>query len=554
MNGALRKAVQTALCLGVSLLPASAALAASDEAVPAQNASGSFWLPFSASPTTGTTGGKSGLFVIASNEIDTSPAPQWITTKAVRILGSAYNYGSTLSDFQPQLVMYASAGTDGNTHVYGLTLSNTASLPKPAQIGSLSINAASEQICGIGSAQTSLKEPTSLFVVLAIGVAGADGCILPTTQKIVHFTDSETTAPEATSLPTSTMDALYLDGAFRGAFAFDLITGKAYLYNAELKSSVLLSGVEALPLVSAFVSDGTEFGNDVLYFDAIGAASPALYRIDAKSLTLSKVASGIVSIGGAFADENNVYYIVPAPSTSFYQAPLAGGASKLLYTAATPANSAYAWIGSTESTLVFQNLEIPGGTNITEAASNVYSIPVGKSSASATKIGGPYTGTVTGFLDAASATAKWNVYLTVTHQLSTGANSPFKFSSVEVPLDGPYTQTPVADSAYGGPLIYSSSPAFWQVTGITDTRGWGGGQVSLVDLATATTTKFTTTGGKDFTMPVGHDGLLIGFPGQNIAVGDFYTLNSLSVIGVAVDLTHHFIYTIGIPDTNVTAF
>ncbi len=560
MSRELLKAIRaTVLCVAVSGAMTVSALGAANTS---SGGAGSFWIPYFTYPESGTKGGSNGLFLIASNEITSSPAPKWITTRAVTILGAAYAYGSTVSDFTPDLLMYASAGSNGETHIYGLNLSDTSSVPTPVQIGSFSLASASGQICGAASAQTSLKEPDSLFVVLGIGTAGAEGC-LSTVQQVVHFTDSPSKAPEITSLPAYQFNALYDDGVFKGAVAYGVLTGEAYLYSAQLESKSLASGFLALPVGDATIKDGTEFGQDVVYFEVFGlTGSSRLYRIDSRSLTLSTVAtvaSPVPLTGGGIADSANFYYIVPgSASSSFYQVPLTGGSPRLLYTGAVAANSSYRWIGATGSTLIFQFATVPvvaGNEDDVEATASVYTIPVGAHSASATRIGGPYDGLVTGFWDEASSTAKPDVYIDISHPLSTQSKATYKFSSVKIPLGGPYNQSPVADTAYGGALVVNSVPAIWQVTGITDTRGWGGGAVSLVDLATGTSTRLTTTGGKDFSVPAGHMGLFIDLIDENVAFGDFYPIASAPpLVGAAVDLSQHFIYTVGMTNTDVSIY
>jgi hypothetical protein len=569
----LLKAVKAiVLCLAVPGAMSVSTIGAQTVDVEAQTAgepdtsssAGSFWIPYFTYPEEGTKGGKSGLFLIASNEITSSPAPKWITTSPVQIVGTAYVYGSTVSDFKPGLLMYTSAGSNGETHIYGLNLSDTSSAPTPVQISNFSLTSATGQICGSVFAQTSLRDPTSLFVVLGIGTPGATGCIAPTVQKVVRFTDSSTTAPEVTSLPTYNFTALYDDGVFKGGFGFNLLTEQAYLYNAQLQSRPLASGGLPFPVELGNLNDGTEFGEEVLYFEMLKltGGSSTLYRIDSKSLTQSTVANlTSTSLGPlpAIADDKNMYYITTSSTTSsFYQVPVSGGAPMLLYTGAVGANSTYQWIGATGSKLIFQHVTIPvvdGNEDEAEATSSVYTIPVGAHSASATRIGGPYQGLVTGFWDEASLTAKPNVYLSITHPLSMAKNATYKFSSVKIPLGGPYNQSPVANSAYGGALVINSVPTIWEVTGINDTRGWGGGTIDLVNLATETSTKLTTTGGKNFTVPDGHLGLLVDLIDDNVAFGDFYPIASVPpLVGAAVDLTHHFICTVSMTNTNVSIY
>lgn len=556
MNGPTLKAAKSiVLCLAASLLLTSGRLGF---AAPSASGGSSFWIPFFAQPWDGTAG-KNGLFVIASNEITSSPAPKWITTKPVQFIAAASSYGASSLDRLPALLVYSTAVSTGEVRLYGLNLTNTATVPKPVQIGSLSIEPATGEFCGASYAQTNLREPESLFIVLGFGTGYPDGCSLPTTQKIVHYTDSPSTPPQDSSLPAWMMDPLYLNGTFRGAFAIDFFAQETYLYTSELTYSMLVPG-EAFPTGIVNINDGSRFGEDVVYLEEAGASGSTLYRIDAKTLTLSTVGTPGAFTGGPISDGTNVYFIDSTSSTSnqFYQAPVAGGPPKLLYTAPFAADSTYSLIESSSTDLVFQYATVPlsgGNPNYAAAKGTIYKIPVGRVSASAVKIGGPYEGLATGFIGQASSSDKSTAYLTIVRQLGSRANFHFKYSSVSIPLAGPYTQTPVANSAYGGWLIYNSALAFWQVTGITDTGGWGGGTVSMVDLATGTKTIFTTTGGKDFVMPDGLTGFLGEFFGTNLADGTLYPIATQPPpVGVAADLTHHFLYTLSLANTDVSSY
>jgi hypothetical protein len=422
------------------------------------------------------------------------------------------------------------------------------------------VNPATNQICGSDFAQGNLKEPDSLWVLLGIGTPGPDGCLV-TKQEAVYYLDGADEEPQSEAFPTYQFESLYDDGVLNGGVAYDLFTGTVYLYSHGNVVAKLAEGGIPFPVLPAVIHDGTEFGNDVVYFEKFGfTGSSTLYRIDARTLTSSKVAS-VTSLGPvpAIADSKNLYYIASSSTSSnFYQVPLMGGTPKLLFTGTAGANSAYQWIGSTGSTLIFQDATVPmlnGNEDEAKATASVYTIPVGAHSTSATQIGGPYDGLVTGFPDQASLTAKPDVYINISRPASQATNASYTFSSVKIPLDGSSKPSPVANSAYGGDLILNSVPTIWQVTGINDTRGWGGGTVSLTNLETGASTKLTTTGGKTFTVPAGHMGILVDMIDANVAFGSFYPIASVPpLVGAAADLTHHFIYTVSILNTNVSIY
>jgi hypothetical protein len=132
-----------------------------------------FWMPFSATPVKGTTGGKSGLFVIPSFEVGSSPAPtpSFVTTAEPTLLGATFAIVGTLTNptsVTPALLIYSAKGADGNQHLYGLNLANPTNSktpPTPVQISNLSVPT-TKAICAAGQAQSNLLTPSTLSVVI----------------------------------------------------------------------------------------------------------------------------------------------------------------------------------------------------------------------------------------------------------------------------------------------------------------------------------------------------------------------------------------------------
>ena len=209
-----------------------------------------FWIPFAASPVTGTTGGKTGLFVIASNAIasTTPPTPTFVTTSIPTVLGLAlqgFNSSSTsTASVAPAVLIYAATGSDGNTHVYGLDLTDTSAPPVPTQITNLSVPP-SEHICSGGQVESNGTMPDTLAVVIYVtpGAAGAQPgtvgyCgVPPGTYELAHYTDGPSVTPTVLDIPggSSTFAALESDIGFTGLYESTGELGGIVLWDAATR-------------------------------------------------------------------------------------------------------------------------------------------------------------------------------------------------------------------------------------------------------------------------------------------------------------------------------
>lgn len=518
---------------------------------------GTFWIPYAATPTAA--GGSTGLFLMPSNNLESSPAPQFITTTPTQFLGMAFQFtignGSVITT--PALSVYATAGSDGNTHVYGLKLSDTSGVPSPHQISSLSLPS-TQQICSFFQQQTSLADPTTVFTILDVASApcGTGG----DTFEVVHYLDSPTTPPTTVAINNLLAFGLYQDGNLDGLILYDAAAQTLNLYaDATFTSPVhLLTGVSSfLGLRTVSLNDGTTFGGTAIYFNATTASGPALYRIDSSALTLTQVHQGVVGDLPA-VDNNNLYFtdVTSSTTTVFYQVALAGGMPMVMYSAPNPsAVSSYLLMGSDGSVLAFQLMDAansPAGTT----TNHFYTIPIGVASTTATLIGGPYVGNVTGFvasphqLDPAGGV----LFVTIINKLVTAQTSPY--ASVALPLSG-------SGSTNTAPLANSDYPPFGlnnvvQIVGITDMGGGqGGGTLNQVNISTLQNTPFTTTGGGPYIIPSGYTvGVVV--IGSNVMAGNLLKfvspLGPGPGIGLAADLSTNFVLPIPLANTNVTLF
>jgi predicted SpoU family rRNA methylase len=514
--------------------------------------SGTFWSPYTALPS-GTTGGSTGLFLMPSDNLESSPAPLFVTTAKPQFLGMAFQFATSPSIVAtPALMIYAAAGADGNTHVYGLKVGDTSTVPTATQLSSLSL-APTQQICGFSQAQADLADPTTVFTILDVspGLCGVGGDVF----EVVHYKDSPTTTPTVVAINTTLIYTLYQDGKLVGLILYDANAQSLNLYADGTFTSPkqLATGSSSLGLRLATLTDGTTFGGTVAYINLTNSSGPALYRIDSSSLTLSQVHQGVIGLV-AVPDRNNLYFtdVTSASTTVFYQVPLIGGTPMAIYSAPYISGlSSYLLLGTDTSVLAFQFLNAVGSPFGT-TTNFFYTIPIGVASTTATTLGGPYVGNVTAFvasprLGDSSGTV---IFVDIINKL---AGQQTSYSSVALPLSGTSTNsTPLANSAYP-PL---GPTTIVQVTDIADVSGGqGGGTLSNIDLSTLQGTVLTTTGGQPYVIPTGYVPSLAAL-GSNFAAGELSPFLGISApsIGFAVDLAKNFILPINLPNTNVTIF
>jgi hypothetical protein len=522
--------------------------------------SGTFWSPYTALPVPGTAGGSTGLFVMPSNNLESSPTPQFVTTAKPQFLGMAFQFtiGNGTFTSTPALIIYAAAGSDRNTHIYGLKAGDTSTVPTPTQVSSLSLSP-TQQICGFSQAQTDLADPTTVFSILDIspGQCGTGGDVF----EVVHYKDSPTTAPMIAAINTTLIYTLYQDGKLDGLILYDsnALSLNRYADDTFTSPVQLMTGVSSsFGLRLATLNDGTTFGGTVAYLNLTTSSGPALYRIDSSSLALTQVHQGVIGLVGV-PDKNNFYFtdVTSGSVTVFYQVPLSGGTPLAIYSAPyTTGLSSYLLLGTNDSVLAFQFLTAlgsPAGTT----TNFFYTIPIGVASTTATTLGGPYVGNVTAFV--ASPTLgdfRGTVILVDIINKLAGIPQQTAYSSVALPLSGTSTNpTPLANSSYPpmGPTTVV------QVTGITDVSGGqGGGTFSNINLSTLQGTVLTTTGGQPYVIPAGYVPGLVAL-GNNALLGNLIPFPgtpsaATPELGLVGDLSKNFVLTINLTNTNVTFF
>jgi hypothetical protein len=546
-----------------------------------------YWIPYSAAPIpTQTPTGSNGLFLIPSDKLASSPAPTFVTTDTTKLLGigTQISQSNGVATYSPQLLMYADTNSSGITSIFGITLAGTSSVPTPAQIGSLALPSG-QQICGSASAETDVTNPDTLFVVIAVGTA--EQCISTgSTYEVVHYTDSATTAPVAVSINTTEINGVYQNGKLVGLLVFDGTTSSLDLYKDDTFTSPTqeITGLSNAHYVSGVLDEATLSTTGIFESVTTTGAATELYRIDGSTLAATLIQDvTTASIGTVAQDDDNLYYPVintGASSTtiSYEQVALTGGTPKLLYTtpAFVPDSSTavtdYQLIGANDSVLVFEYASEPktgGVQDPTKATATLYTVPVGTTTTTPTTLATYPAGDtlIEVFLAPPSGAGPSGDVLFATVQNATGSiSSPtIAYSAVSIPLNGGTAPAPIKNSVYSPLAVITAQLSYnvWQVTGITETDGfgWGGGTANLVDVSTLADTPFTTTGGGNYVLGSGFSGGLEALSSDNIAVGFFENEPAfasgaapLQVIGAAADLTTTFLYPIVLTNTEITPY
>src|ERR1700734_390491 len=547
---------------------------------------GAYWIPYSASPAPDVTpAGSTGLFLIPSDKLASSPAPTFITTDNTSLLaiGTQISVKDGVLTYSPQLMMYADTASTGITKIFGLTLAGTSSVPTPIQIGSLALPS-TQVICpGSSSAETNIAEATSLFVVIEVGTATqcdeAGG-----TYEVVHYQASSTTAPAVVNLNTTTTNTVYQNSNLTGLLVFDSATNSLDLYADDTFTSPTkeISGLQNGSYVSGVLDEATLSTSGVFYSATTTGGVTDLYRIDGSTLAatlIQNLMTGTVST--AVQDDTNLYYMVltsgaSSTTATFNQVALTGGTPKLLYTSppfvpeGTAGLAGYQLVGSNDSVVAFEFYSEPltgGSLDPTKATATLYTVPVGETTTTPTTLANYPAGDLLTnvFLSAPSGSGLSASVLFVTVRKASGSISAptIAYSAVSIPLNGGTAPAPIANSAYEQLAVVSPRLTYnvWQVIGITDTNGgWGGGTAYSVNVSTLVDTPFTTTGGADYVFGKGFSGGFAAISSPNIAIGILENSSAASggatlvEDGAAVDLTTNFLYPVVLTNTYVLPY
>ena len=345
-------------------------------------ATANYWVPFAAQsfPASGSHM-PFGIFVVPSTAPGDNPAYVSYSDQSLNLgygNGTTLNASKVVTDYSPATFLYAALDASDNAHIYSLDLTSSA-IPVPVQvsnlampIGSLNLN---QWICDSQSGFGNVLQPTTLFVVLHI--AGSAGCnTMGDTWKVVHYTDSATTAPVDVSITTSSFTPLYApSGALASLLLLDPVSHNLYDYADSTFTSPVAAiaggGISAVSsLYASGVTGAQKFTGTTLFLTVTINGSEQLYRISNGNTTAALVytASGTLD-SNAVSDDNNLYFDDVLTGTSgtvqgIWQVALAGGAPLQLRSATVPANyEPLDLVGANDSVLVVLSSGATSGTD-----------------------------------------------------------------------------------------------------------------------------------------------------------------------------------------------
>jgi hypothetical protein len=538
----------------------------------ANSGGSSFYLPFVA---TSSSGGETGLFVIPSGDLSSTPI--FVTrTSANSQTGLAMvayskkpllNGSNVVTSLSPYAILYVATGSDGNAHLYALDLSDPSVAPTAAQVSSLSLSSTADMCGTAGSAQTNLYDPTTLFLVLHTNPGGTSKCGKGgDVYQVVHYTDSSTTAPMIVNITNTMLTALYeANGALGGMALLDSTTGNLDFYDSDAFTSptVLTTGVTSW---SDLIDDST-----VNNTGSLGATTAFLAVTKTSGTTLWRVASSgaaaavYTARGGlglfGVADTNNIYFsdtVLQSGTQSIYEESMSGGTPLELYgtsNAGFPPPPQYSLIGSNGTVLVLTATTIGAGS----LSTSVLTLPVG-TGATPTTIAGPFSDLVTAWMCPSSFGDVGSdvLVLNMANGTAPGSTTATSYSSEVLSPSGVVKQATLLDSTF---LIAGSPGAcgvefgsLLQVRGIADTNGgYGGGTVNAFNLGSLSATALsTTTGSGTYTVPSGDQILAAGFLSPVIGSAVVGSLSSMVSSGLAFDLSKGLVVAVSVPSSEVS--
>lgn len=541
--------------------------------------SSAFYLPYVA---TSTSGGETGLFVVPSDNLSTTPIFVTRTTasaQGVEVLAHSdsltRNSAGVVTSAAPYGLLYAAVGSDGNFHIYALRLGDTSVAPAAIQASSLSL-AALTDICRSSFAQTNLYDPTTLFVVLDTNVGGTSSCGNGNdVYQVVRYTDSSTSAPAVVNITTpvgvpNPFVALYQSsGALGGLVMLDSSSSALKLYSDATftNSSVLVSSVTSwYDLVDDSSVNGTasQGASTAFLLVATGGGS-SIWRVTATGAASSVYATtGTVSAPAqSVADANNVYFMdtdFQGGTQTIVQEAIGGGTPIDLYSApigGLPV-AMYSLVGSNGTSLVLTSTTTSlGGVPTT----SVLTLPVG-TPGTPTNIAGPFSGllgvTATMCPEAFGDVASDDLLLTTQETTTSGSATTYSYASEVLTPAGAVKQAALANSAFlvGGlsGTCGAESGSVLQARGITDTNGgYGGATVSAFELSSLTTTGLTTTTGSGtYLVPTGYALPPAMFLSGPIGADLLSPVSGRVSAGIAFDVSKGLIVSVSVPNSSVS--
>jgi hypothetical protein len=461
-----------------------------------------FYWPLAARPPQGTSVGTTGLFVISSKEPGVSPIS--IFTGLTNPIGYSFD-----GKGQPTTLAFSSWGAAAGDHIYSVDLTGNSSL-LPVQVGNLSLaNNGSVQNCGVTDAYGNLADPASEFFIIAVPTDPINLCGGGSSsfkRYLVHLSDTPSTAPIELPPLNDPLVALYnATGELSGFVTVDQSNQLVFYSDSTFANPrVLLSGVNGFGTLQGSLSEFTQIpANPTYAFLAIQsqAGSFSLYRADASGTLSADLYDFQGSYdNGVVSDDSNLY-ITDSYGTNttlierIAQVPLNGSAAAMvLFQYSSTDNEPYYLVGSAATSLVLEKF-IPNPSNGPLSAA-LATLPIGTP---ATPI------VIANFANPSNAiVTAGDILVTQTTETGTFSNPTFSYSTEILRPDGTAIQPMQANSSF----LYIGLDPLLEITGVTEPSGYGGGSVSVLNLAqpsSPTLLPLKSPSGTTFTLPAGSE-------------------------------------------------
>lgn len=501
----------------------------------------SFYIPYQASPTSGTAGGTTGLFVIPSDNL--SAQPLFVTTDSGSSLAAIYqfslNSAGYITGYTPFGIVYNDLLQQ---HLYRLDLGiQSGNAPALVQMSTLSFS--QTKVCEMSIiVRTNFTDPLTTAFIFRVAANGSP-CGAADQFLMVHYTDSATTAP--VTVPSAPMGAIYnSDGSLAGLLALDA-SGNLKFYKdlSFTNPKQLLSGLSGCVFYSSLGSEPSspqQATGDAI----IGAVkttsgySVSLYHVDGNGnvsgdLYDSQLNGGINS---SAIDSHNLYFTDSSAQTnSTVVARLAlDGNSKATTLYTTPPRSAQTIIGVSGSQLILL------GTSSNSAQAT----PILETLATGTP-GTPSTvATLSSGVESANMIGG---YIFVTSTSSTGIPSIEIFQP-----DGTMLRSNT-NSAFASwtPGPYLQLPNFLvELEGLTQPHSYGGSAPYFVSVPTLASTALQTPGGPAYSIP--NNASDVYFVRDSPTIGSIEYPYLAPETSALYDISKNLIVPLSLPNTDIT--
>ncbi len=353
-----------------------------------------FWLPYVESPLSGGIGGTNGIGVVLS-DLSSSTLQQVpgvfsgsVTPIAELVQLNFPASSTTLASYYPAAAVYQAAdmATPPMTHLYGLPLDTTTSVPAPVQLGSLSEPAAALCFGSTHTGYANVLTPSSAFFIVQYGIAPTNSCGSGTTATVlINYGDPPSTAPatlpftsivsgssyaEIYSFPSGQLVAEVVLTAFGGDLnIYPAAAGGAPSFSSPLTPPVA-SGVQSVEHHPIFLNRSGQASSTVLFDKVIASGTSKLYRIDSAGATLVYTAAGTLEMTPTTGvntptvfDNTNIYFddlvgAYPNFTYNYYAAPIAGGPAVQIGSVVAAQNVSYSLVDADGTNLILQSTEL----------------------------------------------------------------------------------------------------------------------------------------------------------------------------------------------------